>query len=116
MVGNVVEAAPDISLDCPEVRRLFGRLASLRFPWKEQRLQVRDCAVHGLAWPEAVRSEVEPRFEDWLQDVLHRGLYHPIFHGRYSQMAKLPWFTNFGNRHSPCRLRSECSVSEFRTQ
>src|SRR5256885_11428379 len=36
--------------------------------------------VYGLSGPEPIRDGIEIRLEDRFEDVLHRGLYYPIFH------------------------------------
>lgn len=74
---------------------------------------MRQCASHGTTWPEAVRSRVEPCFEDRLQDLFHRRLYHSILHGGNAQRPESPWFTNFRNEHSPYRTRAKRPVPKL---
>ena len=86
---DVVEACLDVPFDGPLVREPAFGFRPAR-PSDAGAFEVLQRSVDRLARPEAVRDGIEIRLENRLQDVLHRCLYDPVFHGGNAEGAKLP--------------------------
>jgi hypothetical protein len=107
---DMIEAALDVTFDGPRERQPLGSLPTVRNAPAQSHLQICQSAVHAFAGPEAIGDGVEPRLEDRLQDVLHRCLDDPVFHGRNAQGSETPWFARLGDEHSSHRARLEQTV------
>jgi hypothetical protein len=115
VVRDIIKATFDIALDGYLIRepwdlpgrRFPGFLGSEAFP------QMFQGSVYASTRSKPIRSGIEIRFKDRLQDVSQGRLNHPDFHSRDAQGGKLPWFPGFGNHYPSYRVGSKGSASQF---
>ncbi|MDP4511933.1 hypothetical protein Q9G87_59125 [Nonomuraea sp. G32] len=97
---DAVEARLDVSVQHPAVS--LGA----------EQVNLGDRVVRAPVGPKPIRTRMEVRLEDGLQDQLQRSLHHPIGDGRDPQPAQLP--AGLGDHPLPHRQRPEGSRLQCR--
>jgi hypothetical protein len=98
MMVDVVEAALDVPLDDPSVWCSMAPTIALALAGADGLPDVLQGTVTPSSRSEPVRDMPELRLEDWLQNILDRGLNHAISDRRNAQGSVFPRFPRLGDQ------------------
>jgi hypothetical protein len=98
MMVDVVEAALDVPLDDPGIWCSMAPTIAPALAGANGLPDVLQGTVTPPSRPEPVRDMPELRLEDWLQNILDRGLHDAISDRRNAQGSEFPRFPRLGNQ------------------
>jgi hypothetical protein len=94
----MIQAALDVPLDDPGIWCSMAPTIALAFAGADGLPDVLQGAVTPSSRSEPVRDMPKLRLEDWLQNILDRGLHDAISDRRNAQGSEFPWFPRLGNQ------------------